>query len=54
MAKVILSAHAETIALFGFALKWLGASWLIAGPFFALAFLLLLAWTPRLDLPSPS
>jgi uncharacterized protein YhhL (DUF1145 family) len=42
---------AETIALFGFVAKILGAEWKIAGPFFAVAALLLLLWTPRLEVP---
>jgi hypothetical protein len=43
---------AESVALLGFALKFLGASWFVAGPFFAAAIFLLLIWTPRIDLPS--
>ena len=42
---------AETIALLGFVLRFLGAQWKIAGSFFAFAILLMLLWTPRLDVP---
>jgi hypothetical protein len=42
---------AETIALLGFVLRFLGAPWKIAGSFFAFAILLMLLWTPRLDVP---
>ena len=42
---------AEAISLFGFLLKFLGAEWKFAGPFFAFAVLLLLLWVPRLDVP---
>jgi hypothetical protein len=45
-------AFAETHVLFGFLLKFLGADWKIAGPFFAFGVLLMLLWTPRLDVPA--
>lgn len=52
---VIMSfTYAETVVLFGFVLKFLGARWNIAGPFFALGILLLLAWRPTLDLSAGS
>jgi hypothetical protein len=51
VANIISFVHAETVALLGFALKVLGANWKIAGPFFTIGFLLLLLWTPRLELP---
>lgn len=55
VANIYSFAHAETVMLFGFVLKFLGASWKIAGPFFFVGFALLLLWTPRMDLPiSPS
>jgi hypothetical protein len=41
--------HAETVALFGVLLKFLGASWTVAGPFFAVAVLLLVIWRPKLE-----
>jgi len=50
--NIISFVFAETVALFGFALKFLGTSWFVAGPFFAAALFLLLIWTPRIDLPS--
>ena len=43
---------AQSVAVFGFVLKFLGANWFVAGPFFATAIFLLLIWTPRIDLPS--
>ncbi|MBZ5702275.1 MAG: hypothetical protein LAN84_10550 [Acidobacteriia bacterium] len=43
---------AQSVALFGLVLKFLGASWFVGGPFFATAIFLLLIWTPRIDLPS--
>jgi len=49
--SIISFTYAETIVLFGFALKVLGVGWNIAGIFFVVGILLLLAWTPRLDLP---
>jgi hypothetical protein len=47
---VILSlVMASTIVLFGLVLKCLGATWNVASWFFIAGFLLLLAWTPRLN-----
>jgi len=47
---VILSfAFAESVVLFGFALKVLGAGWNVAGVFFIFGVLLFLAWSPKLD-----
>jgi hypothetical protein len=43
---------AESIMVLGFALKFLGASWRISGIFFAVGILLLLLWTPRLEVPT--
>jgi hypothetical protein len=54
LANILSFAQAETVTLFGVALKFLGASWKIAGPFFFIGFALLLLWTPRLDLPASS
>ena len=42
----------EMTILFGLALRILGANWNICGLFFVAGILLLLAWTPKLDLPS--
>ncbi len=47
--NILSFAFAEVCGLFGFVVKLLGAEWKVAGPFFALAILLLLLWTPRLD-----
>jgi len=54
LANILSFAQAETVTLFGVGLKFLGASWKIAGPFFFIGFALLLLWTPRLDLPASS
>lgn len=43
---------AESVALMGLVLKFLGASWSVAAFFLVATILLLLAWTPRLELPS--
>jgi F0F1-type ATP synthase membrane subunit c/vacuolar-type H+-ATPase subunit K len=40
---------ASTIVLFGLVLKFMGATWNVAGWFFIAGILLLLIWTPRLD-----
>ena len=40
---------AYTVVVFGLALRFYGATWNVASWFFILGFLLLLAWTPRLD-----
>jgi F0F1-type ATP synthase membrane subunit c/vacuolar-type H+-ATPase subunit K len=40
---------ASTIVLFGLVLKFMGATWNVAGWFFIAGILLLLMWTPRLD-----
>ena len=41
---------AENIAILGCFLAVLGASWGLSGPFYAAGLLLLLAWSPRLEL----
>ncbi|HEV1994298.1 MAG TPA: hypothetical protein VGR03_08205 [Candidatus Acidoferrum sp.] len=41
---------AETVVLLGFMLKILGAGWNVAGVFFVVGILLLLAWAPKLDM----
>jgi hypothetical protein len=48
-ANILSCAFAESVTLLGFALKVLGASWGIAGWFFAGGLILLLLWTPRLE-----
>jgi hypothetical protein len=49
VGMIISFVLAETIALLGFVLKFLGAEWKIAGAFFAFAIFLMLLWMPRLD-----
>ena len=49
---LITFSFAESIVLFGVLLKFLGADWKVAGAFFALGTLLMLLWTPRLDVPA--
>lgn len=54
-AGTLLSfVFAESVVLFGFALKVIGVGWNIAAVFFAVGVTLLLLWAPRLDLPSAS
>jgi hypothetical protein len=45
--NIVSFAQAETVTLFGVALKFLGAGWPVAGVFF-FAGLALLLWTPRI------
>jgi len=48
---VVLSlACAESVVLFGLALRMLGGAWSVAGGFYVVGILLLLAWTPKLEL----
>jgi hypothetical protein len=47
MGNVISFTFAQTVTLFGFLLRFLGAQWKVAGVFFAAGLLLLLLWTPR-------
>ena len=49
VGNIFLFAQAETVTLFGVALKFLGANWSVAGIFFFLGLVLMLLWTPRLD-----
>ncbi len=49
---VISLVLCEAVVLFGFVLKVLGASWNVSGIFYAVGLLLMLAWTPRLDVSS--
>jgi len=42
----------ESVLLFGFALKMIGASWNVCVIFYVVGFFFLLAWTPRLELPA--
>lgn len=50
-AQILSFTFAETLTLFGVALRFLGASWNIAGAFFGAGLALLLWWAPRLELP---
>ncbi len=43
----------EAVALYGFVLRMLGQTLWQAGPFYAVAILLMLVWTPRLQVPAP-
>jgi hypothetical protein len=47
--QIVSFAFAESVVLYGFVLKFLGASWNIAGVFFIAGILLLVAWTPKLE-----
>jgi hypothetical protein len=50
--NIVSFTFAEVITLLGVALKFMGAGWNIAGGFFAVGLLLLVVWTPRLDVQS--
>jgi hypothetical protein len=50
--QIVSFAFAEAVVLFGFVLKFLGAHWNVAGVFFVVGILLLVAWRPKLDLTS--
>ena len=47
VANITSFAQAETVALFGVALKFLGASWAAAGGFLLVGLALMMCWTPR-------
>lgn len=52
---VLLSlVFCTSTVLLGLVLRILGAGWNVCGVFFIAGILLLLAWTPKLDLPSSS
>lgn len=51
---VISLVICENIALIGFLLRVLGASSQVAGLFFGAGLLLMVVWTPRLDVPATS
>jgi F0F1-type ATP synthase membrane subunit c/vacuolar-type H+-ATPase subunit K len=46
---IVSLVMASTIVLFGVVLKFMGATWNVASWFFIVGIVLLLAWTPRLD-----
>lgn len=51
-AGVIISlALCESVALFGFALRFMGGAWNVCAVFYTVGIFFLLAWTPRLELP---
>jgi predicted acyltransferase len=49
MGVITSFTFAETIVLFGFLLKILGARWNVAGAFLVTGILLLAAWRPKLE-----
>lgn len=51
MGVVLSLTFCETVLLFGFALKILGASWNVCGVFYGVGIFFLLLWAPRLELP---
>jgi len=48
---IISLALCESVALFGFLLRFMGGSWNICAVFYTVGIFFLLAWTPRLELP---
>ena len=48
-ANILSMVLAETIGMFGLVLRIMGGSRRVAWPFFIGAIILLLVWTPRLD-----
>ncbi len=49
---IVSLVFADTVAMFGLVARFIGTPWKFCGLFFVLGILLLLAWTPRLDLPA--
>ena len=49
MGVIVPLVMGSTIVLFGLVLKFMGATWNVASWFFFVGIVLLLAWTPRLD-----
>ncbi len=47
--NIVCFVLCEAVALWGFLLRMLGGTFLRAAPFYAVAILLMLVWTPRLD-----
>jgi F0F1-type ATP synthase membrane subunit c/vacuolar-type H+-ATPase subunit K len=47
---IVSLAFAETVAMFGLVARFIGTPWKYSGIFFVVGILVLLAWTPRLDL----
>jgi len=50
--NLALFVLAETVTLMGLVLKFLGATWTVAGVFFFAGLFLTLLWTPRMDFPN--
>ena len=50
--NLTLFVLAETVTLLGLVLKFLGATWTVAGVFFFMGLFLTLLWTPRMDFPN--
>jgi hypothetical protein len=50
--NLTLFVLAETVTLMGLVLKFLGATWAVAGVFFFAGLFLTLLWTPRMDFPN--
>jgi hypothetical protein len=51
-AGVITSlVFCESVVLFGLVLRLIGVSWNVSAIFYAVGILVMLAWTPKLDLP---
>lgn len=51
---IVLSlVFCESIVLYGLVMRILGVGWNISGIFYAVGILLMLVWTPRLELPPP-
>ena len=48
--NIVVLVMCESVALFGFVLRMLGGTLLISAPFYVVAILLMLLWTPRLEI----
>ena len=49
---VVSLVCSESIVLFGLALRFIGVSWNLCTIFYTLGIFLMLAWTPKLELPA--
>lgn len=49
---IVSLTFCESVVLFGLALRFLGVPWKYSGVYYGVGILFLLAWTPRLELPS--
>jgi hypothetical protein len=50
VGNIVVLVMCESVALFGFVLRMLGGTLLISAPFYMVAILLMLLWTPRLEI----